>query len=176
MSERKAIKAVFLDAAGTVFSSAPETSLGVKLYDDANAILQLFRKRKLADIPIRTALVTNWGRRVHTVVSALGVADCFDVVVCRDDVDRGKPFPDPFLFAANSLGVDPQECLHIGDVLHDDAFGAYEAGLQSLWLNRRLRQVSEEEQRMIDLLAHPVFTNFDEVLAYLQRRISINNG
>lgn len=37
------------------------------------------------------------------------------VVVTADDIDRGKPHPDPFLEAARRLGVDPADCLVVED-------------------------------------------------------------
>ena len=44
------------------------------------------------------------------------------VVVTASDVRRGKPHPDPFLLAAQRLGVDPRECLVV-----EDAPGGLEA-------------------------------------------------
>ncbi len=38
-----------------------------------------------------------------------------DVVVAFHDTQHHKPSPDPLLLAANRLGVDPRECLYIGD-------------------------------------------------------------
>lgn len=38
-----------------------------------------------------------------------------DVVVTVDDVERGKPDPDPFLLAAQRLGLDPADCLVVED-------------------------------------------------------------
>lgn len=38
-----------------------------------------------------------------------------DVVVTVDDVTRGKPHPDPFLLAAERLGLDPADCLVVED-------------------------------------------------------------
>jgi beta-phosphoglucomutase-like phosphatase (HAD superfamily) len=35
----------------------------------------------------------------------------FDVVVTREDAERGKPAPDLFLIAAQRLGVSPSDCL-----------------------------------------------------------------
>jgi sugar-phosphatase len=37
------------------------------------------------------------------------------LVVSYDDVSAGKPAPDPFLKAANGLGVDPSRCLVVED-------------------------------------------------------------
>jgi sugar-phosphatase len=45
------------------------------------------------------------------------------VVVTASDVTRGKPHPDPFLLAAERLGVDPADCLVV-----EDAPGGLEAG------------------------------------------------
>ncbi len=38
-----------------------------------------------------------------------------DVVVTADQVTQGKPHPDPFLLAAERLGVDPSDCLVVED-------------------------------------------------------------
>ena len=37
------------------------------------------------------------------------------VLITADDVARGKPHPDPFLAAAERLGVDPGRCLVVED-------------------------------------------------------------
>ncbi|HEX8509643.1 MAG TPA: HAD-IA family hydrolase [Propionibacteriaceae bacterium] len=37
------------------------------------------------------------------------------ILVTADDVERGKPAPDPFLLAARHLGVDPSRCLVVED-------------------------------------------------------------
>jgi beta-phosphoglucomutase-like phosphatase (HAD superfamily) len=49
------------------------------------------------------------------VLDILGLADEFDVVVTRDDVEHGKPDPEMHLLAARELGVRPEECLAIED-------------------------------------------------------------
>ena len=38
-----------------------------------------------------------------------------DIVVTVDDVDNGKPHPEPFLLAAELLGLDPADCLVVED-------------------------------------------------------------
>jgi len=64
------------------------------------------------------ALVTS-SRRDFTaaVLEVTGME--FGVTVCGDDVARGKPAPDPYLRAAELLGVDARECV----VLEDSANG-----------------------------------------------------
>ena len=47
------------------------------------------------------------------MLSVLGLADVFDVVVPRDDVRRGKPDPEIDLLAAKKLGVPPEGFLVI---------------------------------------------------------------
>ncbi|AKT52835.1 hydrolase [Arsenicicoccus sp. oral taxon 190] len=39
----------------------------------------------------------------------------FDVVITGDEVDNGKPHPEPYLTAAARLGVAPEQCLAIED-------------------------------------------------------------
>ncbi len=59
----------------------------------------------------RLALVTGSERvTVERLVSEF-FPDIFDVVVCGDDVQQGKPFPDPYLKAVEMLGVEKGECL-----------------------------------------------------------------
>lgn len=45
--------------------------------------------------------------RVRLAAAGIGISE----VVTFDDVERGKPHPDPFLLAAQRLGVDPADCL-----------------------------------------------------------------
>ena len=63
-----------------------------------------------------TALATQSHReQARRVLDILGLADEFDVVVTRDDVEHGKPDPEMHLLAARELGVGPEECLAIED-------------------------------------------------------------
>ncbi|MDR3139981.1 MAG: HAD family phosphatase [Treponema sp.] len=44
-----------------------------------------------------------------------GIGDRFAVLVCGDEVNRGKPAPDIFLLAAERLGYNPSQCLGFED-------------------------------------------------------------
>ncbi len=44
-----------------------------------------------------------------------GLLDRFTALATRDDVERGKPFPDVYLEAARRLGVPPEHCIAFED-------------------------------------------------------------
>jgi HAD superfamily hydrolase (TIGR01509 family) len=77
--------------------------------------------------------VVSGSRRASVVgsLTALGLLDKFDVLVCAEDYKHGKPAPDGFLLAALKLGVAPERCL----VFEDTELGitaATAAGMQSV--------------------------------------------
>ena len=64
---------------------------------------------------IPQALVTmSWTRFADAVVKALPPGT-FDVVITGDEVTNGKPHPEPYLTAANRLGVRAKDCVAIED-------------------------------------------------------------
>jgi HAD superfamily hydrolase (TIGR01509 family) len=65
--------------------------------------------------------VVSGGRTkvVRQTLEILGIANEVDVVICAEDVKIGKPHPEPFLMAAEKLGVTPSRCL----VFEDAEFG-----------------------------------------------------
>lgn len=52
---------------------------------------------------------------VQKTLSVLGLTDYIEVLICAGETANGKPYPDPFLAAANILGVDPNECIVFED-------------------------------------------------------------
>jgi HAD superfamily hydrolase (TIGR01509 family) len=64
---------------------------------------------------IKTALVTMSIRSMADhVVRAIGF-EAFDVIVAGDEVEHAKPHPQPYLKAADLLGVDIRDCVAIED-------------------------------------------------------------
>lgn len=63
---------------------------------------------------VRTAIATGSSRQtIESIMAEHGIVA--DVVIAAEDVQRGKPFPDLFLCAAEKLGVAPQDCVVIED-------------------------------------------------------------
>jgi HAD superfamily hydrolase (TIGR01509 family) len=78
------------------------------------------------------AVVSGSSRESVTAsLKVLGLQDRFEAMVCAGDYVNGKPHPEPFLMAAERLGVAPQDCL----VFEDTAMGiqsATAAGMASV--------------------------------------------
>jgi beta-phosphoglucomutase family hydrolase len=65
-------------------------------------------------IPI--AIVSGSTREsVVASLDTLGLTDKFDTLVCAGDYTHGKPNPEPFLLAAERLGIAPDDCLVFED-------------------------------------------------------------
>ena len=67
---------------------------------------------------LRAGLVTNSPHAMAAMVVEQLPPETFGVVVAADDVTRGKPDPQPYLLAAQRLGVAPTDCIVIEDSVH----------------------------------------------------------
>lgn len=64
----------------------------------------------------RVALATGSMRHeAELALRSLGIRERFHAIVTREDCVNGKPHPEPFLRAANELGVSPVRCVVIED-------------------------------------------------------------
>jgi 2-haloacid dehalogenase len=93
--------------------------------------------RRLADAGVRMATLTNGAAEVaERLLKRAGLAVLVERFLSVDEVRRWKPAPEPYLHAAQQLGVPPERCALIA--VHPwDIDGAKRAGLQAGWLNRR---------------------------------------
>ena len=81
---------------------------------------------------------------VTASLKLLGVLDKFDTLVCAGDYTKSKPDPEPFLIAAERLGVAPEDCL----VFEDTEMGiqaATAAGMASV----KIAQPWEREKVLV---------------------------
>lgn len=54
-------------------------------------------------------------RMIQKTLEVLGIDTMVDVMICAEDYEKGKPSPDPFLMAAEKLGVEPGACVVFED-------------------------------------------------------------
>ncbi|MBS1724437.1 MAG: HAD-IA family hydrolase [Armatimonadetes bacterium] len=102
------------------------------LYDDVIPCLTALRERG-----IKMAIVSNWDISLHKAVRSYGLAPFFDKVVASMEEGIEKPDPRIFKIALDALGIDPLECVHVGDNPLDDLAGARRAGMKAFVIDRR---------------------------------------
>jgi len=85
---------------------------------------------------IRCAIVTSsTADLVSAWLRANDLADSCDLIISGDDVEAGKPSPEPYQLALDSLGVSPDEALAIEDSV-SGVLSATAAGIPTLRLTR----------------------------------------
>jgi 2-haloacid dehalogenase len=92
--------------------------------------------RALKDAGIALAILTNGtADGIEAVVSAAGLADCFDHLFAADSVRRFKPAPEVYALATDALGLEAGEILFASG--HEwDVAGAAAAGMATVFLAR----------------------------------------
>ena len=118
--------------------------------------LELLNELKAAGMKIALASAS---KNARTVIERLGITPLLDAVADGYSVERSKPAPDLFLFAARELGVDPGQCV----VVEDAAAGIEAALAAGMWAvglgpaervgNAHVRFESLEGVRLAGLLA-----------------------
>jgi HAD superfamily hydrolase (TIGR01509 family) len=79
---------------------------------------------------LRLAIASNSPHRwVDRHLERLGLLEQFDVVLCRDDVEKGKPDPELYRKVTHALGVAPAEAV----AFEDSAPGSIAAVAAGLW-------------------------------------------
>jgi sugar-phosphatase len=85
--------------------------------------------------PKQVAIVTSAPRRVADALLARAGLNPPLVVVTADDVERGKPSPEPYRFAAERLAVETSQALVVEDSVSGVA-AAHAAGMDSVFILR----------------------------------------
>jgi putative hydrolase of the HAD superfamily len=81
---------------------------------------------------IRSAVVSNFDRRLPGILEGLGLAALLDAIVLPSDAGASKPDRRIFALALERLGVAPEHALFVGDDAGRDLAGARAAGLQAV--------------------------------------------
>jgi HAD superfamily hydrolase (TIGR01509 family) len=97
----------------------------------------------LDDLGLPRAIATS-SRRVDVDhhLGAHGLTQRFHAVLAQGDYPRAKPHPDPYLRAAEALGVEPSHCLALEDS-HNGVRAAAAAGMMTVMVPDLL-DVTEE--------------------------------
>lgn len=94
---------------------------------------------------LATSSRRNW---VDRHFATHGLTDRFRAVVTRQDVENGKPYPDPYLKAADLLGVSPIDVVAIEDS-HPGVRSAHGAGCMTVMAPDLLAPDDEMREKAI---------------------------
>jgi putative hydrolase of the HAD superfamily len=82
-------------------------------------------------------VVSDWGSNLRGILASLGLDRHLDFILPSGAVGVAKPNPDFYGMALDRAGVEPDDALMVGDSYRADVQGAWSAGMDAVWLNRR---------------------------------------
>lgn len=116
--------------------------------------------RALRKRGVPCALVTSSSRHTMEAIVPTEIKICLQAVIGAEDVSNYKPKPDPYLAAADKLGVRADDCL----VVENSPMGikaALAAGATCYAISSTLEPVYLS-------IAHAVFPNLEQLGGFLQ--------
>jgi len=117
-----------------------EQSSRFRLFDDAVATLDRLRGEGF-----RTGLITNGPQEMQRwKIGKFDLARHFDVIVIEGEFGHGKPHPNVFRHAMETVGSKPEQSWHIGDNLYADIGGAQSAGIHAAWIHRDRLELKDD--------------------------------
>ena len=85
---------------------------------------------------IRLGVVSNFDRRLYSILKILGILDQFEHVIISSEVGADKPSPRIFGEVLQRFQIRPNEVLHVGDEEEIDGIGARSAGISAFILGK----------------------------------------
>ena len=124
---------------------------GIPVKKGLRELLDFLEQRHL-----KTAVATSTARYycLHNLQRS-DLADRFKVIVCGDEVARGKPAPDLFLRASELLDVVPESC-----VVLEDSYAGVRAAYNAKMIPIMVPDLKEADDEM-RALAHAVVSDLD---------------
>lgn len=132
----------------------------VKLKPTAFELLKLLKAQN-----IKIGLATsNYMPLIEAVLKHNNVFDYFDCITTTDEVDRGKNYPDIYLYAAEKLDAKPSECVVFEDILAA-VMGAKAAEMKVIAV---YDSYSKHQKKDLQKIADKYIMNFDEIIPLLK--------
>lgn len=125
-------------------------------------IADLLAQLAAQEIPLAIATSSHW-RSVEPKLGHLGLLDCFQLIVCGDHVNQGKPHPEPYLRATAGMQLAPSACWAIEDT---------ETGVRSaLAAGLTVFQIPDQVAPGAECVAfgHHIVDGVEDVLRHLER-------
>ncbi len=139
-----------------------QQSSRMRLFDDAVSTLDCLRAAGF-----RTGLITNGPMEMQRwKIGKFELERHFDVIVIEGEFGHGKPHPNVFRHALETVGSKPEDAWHVGDNLYADIAGAQKAGIHAAWIHRDRLELKDGDPCIPD----QVFAHLPELVAALGLR------
>ncbi len=119
-----------------------------EVYPDVAPTLDALKEHRLL-----LGLVTNFDRRVFSLVEALGLGHYFDSVTVPSTAGAAKPERAIFDHALSIHGLRANQAVQVGDSFAEDVEGARAAGMRAILLDRKGRTGPEIIGSLVQLPA-----------------------
>lgn len=110
----------------------------VRPYGDATQSLMALKQSGF-----RIGLISNASSYSEEVLTRSGLRDHFDSITLSYRLGCAKPDPSIYMHATNALGMDPKECVFVGDGGDRELEGARRLGFFTILLDRGLPHGAE---------------------------------
>lgn len=118
------------------------------VYDDVAPALDILHRAG-----IRAGVLSNFDGRLHGVLSSLGLADDFTLIIASSEAGADKPSPSVYEYAQRAAGIlDPASVAHIGDEVEADGAGPLRAGWRCCLIDRHDRHTGSDLPRASSLV------------------------
>ncbi len=102
-----------------------------KMFEEVPYVLGVLKSRG-----IQMAVVSNWDTRLYKLLDDLKLSHFFRGVFISSVLGSSKPEKQIFETALLRMGVHPIQTIHVGDSLEDDVYGARNAGIRPVHIDR----------------------------------------
>lgn len=118
-----------------------------ELFPETKDVLSSLKKRGL-----KVGVISNFDSRVYDVCTDLQIIEYFDSIVISSEAGFAKPSPEIFSLALDMNTVTPPECIHVGDSLEHDVYGASSVGIGAILLDKKGKYKHRNDVRRIENL------------------------
>lgn len=88
-----------------------------------------------AGVPMAVISSAVYHPFLEWTLEAFGIRDCFELIVTSACSGHYKSSPEIYIYTVRKLGIEPNECVHIGDSARFDVTTARRAGLRTVWVH-----------------------------------------
>jgi len=152
------------------------TGEAYEVYPDALDFLRTIKEHH--PDTVKTGIITNYDRRILTIIEQLGLSPLIDFKVYSESAKASKPDVAMFHLATEMSRIGgpdlaPEEALHVGDELASDYVGAKRAGWRASLIDRDSAffpggGCGGGQGRNADIDAKDVHSSFSSLYASLQ--------